>query len=70
MAEIKDALTLCKKRTYQNCVICTPDKKTIVRDGFEIRNFKIQNNTITLQYKYSKIYNPAPEQVILSLSTK
>ena len=58
---LKDVLTLCKKRTYQNCVICTPDQRTIVRDGFEIRNFKIQNNTITLQYIYSKIYHPAPE---------
>lgn len=58
---LKDVLTLCKKRTYQNCVICTPDKKTIVRDGLEIRNFKIQNNTITLQYKYSKNYEPAPD---------
>lgn len=58
---LKDVLTLCKKRTYKNCVICTPDQRTIVRDGFEIRNFKIQNNTITLQYIYSKIYHPAPE---------
>lgn len=62
MAEIKDVLTLCKKRTYQNCVICTPDQKTIVRDGIEIRNFKIlNNNMILMQDKYRKIYTLAPE---------
>lgn len=58
---LKDVLTLCKKRTYQNCVICTPNKKTIVLNGLEIRNFKIQNNTITLQYKFLKNYEPAPD---------
>ena len=64
MAEIslKDVLTLCKKRTYQNYVMCIPDERTIVLDGLEIQNFKIQNNTITLQYKYRKNYIPAPEK--------
>lgn len=61
MAEIKDVLTLCKKRTYKNYVMCIPDNRTIVLDGFEIRNFKIKSNSITLQYIYSKIYHPAPE---------
>ena len=42
-------------------IIRGKNKKTIIRDGLEIRNFKIQNNTITLQYKFSKIYHPAPE---------
>ena len=59
---LKDVLTLCKKRSYQNCVICTPDQKTIVRDGIEIRNFKIlNNNMILMQDKYRKIYTLAPE---------
>ena len=64
MAEIslKDVLTLCKKRTYQNYVMCIPDERTIVLDGLEIQNFKIQNNTITLQYKYRENYIPAPEK--------
>lgn len=59
---LRDVLTLCKKRSYQNCVICTPDKKTIVLNDFEIRNFKIQNNIIMVQYKHSKIYERAPEK--------
>lgn len=62
MAEIKDVLTLCKKRTYKNSVICIPDKRTIVLEGLVIRNFKIQNNTITLKYKYRGNYIPAPEK--------
>lgn len=62
MAEIKDVLTLCKKRTHKNSVICIPDKRTIVLDGLVIRNFKIQNNTITLKYKYRGNYIPAPEK--------
>lgn len=60
--EIKDVLTLCKKRTYKNYVMCIPDKRTIVLDGFEIRNFKIKSNFITLQYKYCKNYITAPEK--------
>ena len=62
MAEIQDVLTLCKKRTYKNYVMCIPDKRTIVLDGLVIRNFKIQNNTITLKYKYRGNYIPAPEK--------
>ena len=64
MAEIslKDVLTLCKKRTYKNYVMCIPDERIIVLDGLEIQNFKIQNNTITLQYKYRENYIPAPEK--------
>lgn len=60
--EIKDVLTLCKKRTYENSVICIPDNRTIVFYDSEIRNFKIESNSITLQYKHSKIYIPAPEK--------
>lgn len=64
MAEIQDVLTLCKKRTNKNYVMCIPDKRTIVLDGLVIQNFKIQNNTITLLYKhkYSGNYIPAPEK--------
>lgn len=62
MAEIQDVLTLCKKRTYKNSVICIPDKRTITLDGLEIRNFKIENNIIMVQYKHSKIYETAPEK--------
>ena len=62
MAEIKDVLTLCKKRTYKNSVICIPDNRTIVFYDSEIRNFKIESNSITLLYKHSKIYIPAPEK--------
>lgn len=62
MAEIKDVLTLCKKRTYKNSVICISDKRTITLDGLEIRNFKIENNIIMVQYKHSKIYETAPEK--------
>lgn len=60
--EIKDVLTLCKKRTYENSVICIPDNRTIVFYDSEIRNFKIESNSITLLYKHSKIYIPAPEK--------
>ena len=60
--EIEDVLTLCKKRTYKNSVICIPDNRTIVFYDSEIRNFKIESNSITLLYKHSKIYIPAPEK--------
>lgn len=62
MAGIKDVLTYCKKRTYKNSVICTPDKRIITLDGLEIRNFKIESNIIMVQYKHSKIYETAPEK--------
>ncbi len=59
---LKDVLTLCKKRTYKNYVMCIPEERTIVLDGFEIRNFKIKSNLITLRYKHSKNHIPAPEK--------
>lgn len=59
---LKDVLTLCKKRTCINYVMCIPDERTIVLDGIEIRNFKIlHNNIILLQDKFNEIYTRAPE---------
>lgn len=62
MLEINLVLTLCKKRTCKNYVMCIPEERTIVLYGFEIRNFKIKSNSITLLYKHSKNYIPAPEK--------
>lgn len=62
MADIKDVLTLCKKRTYKNSVICIPDNRSINFGGFEIQKFKIKSNLITLKFKYGVNYIPAPEK--------